>query len=70
MKLRWLGKEGQPLEPPCVRRESGAAVLSLQMRKGPVDVVFESRDEVLRYAARLIRAAPPRPGQETRGRGS
>ncbi len=68
MKLRWLGKEGWPLEEPDVRAEDGAAVLSLQMRKGPVDVVFESRAEVLRLAALLIRSAPPHPGQETRRR--
>jgi hypothetical protein len=58
MKLRWLGREGRPLDPPVVRRDGDAAVLALHMKKGLVEFVFETRAEVLRYAAQLIRAAP------------
>jgi hypothetical protein len=59
MKLRWLGREGRPLEEPEVYSGGEETALVLQMKKGLVEVVFESREEVMKYVAQLIYRAPP-----------
>ena len=41
-----------------MRVDGGELVLSMQMAKGPVELVFESRAEAVRFGVKFIRLLP------------